>query len=738
MILARKILIPALALFALLLFVLLGYVYLTFQTSNNEEEQRVLYSLNESFDSEIENQEKIALSLAQEIASNSAVQEAFGNQDREALMALTSPMFDRMKQFNINQIQFHTPPAVSFLRVHNPDVFGDDLSAYRPMVVNVNTSRQPLVGFETSNNGFAVLGVVPVFNDGNYVGSLEVGIDVGETLLGHLVEEYGNEWHVLLTQETILAAAPGSLPNFGDGPITDLLVYASTTDQQVFNNPGAYPNVLAGETVASSKKENGRTYGVISRPLIDQSGRTVGVFEVVVDRTNRASLQNSRLLIGGLAGLLVFILGSLGIALITTNALQPIRSLTTAATGITGGVLPEQFEINTNDEISDLSTAFNSMASQVRDAIGSLEKRVSERTRELERRTLELETISDVVREISIIRNMDTLLNVSVNLIRERFNYYHTGIYLVDERGEYAALRTASGAAAQQMLDQGVRLKIDEMDILGTTLRAGQAYASSDVKQDQVLGNNALLPNTQSEIVLPLRILNVTIGALDIHSDQPNAFIDQDVRTLQLLADQLAAAIENARLVHQVEGTVRELNKTTRGQVQQSWQTTVEESLNSSYEYDGQQVRPVPQNLAPELINELEQGRAVVLKNEPGHGNARDENTLLIPLMVLNQLIGVIGLEPDRPDHKWTTEEIAVAEAAANRAALTLENARLLAESQRRAVKERTISESTARIGTALNIENILDITAEELERVLGSSEVVLQINTELRTSTEE
>ena len=106
------------------------------------------------------------------------------------------------------------------------------------------------------------------------------------------------------------------------------------------------------------------------------------------------------------------------------------------------------------------------------------------------------------------------------------------------------------------------------------------------------------------------------------------------------------------------------------------------------------------------------------------------QNTLLVPLMVLNQLIGVIGLEQQDRAHIWTDDEMAIAEAAANRAALTLENARLLEESQRRALKESTISEATARIGAALNVENILDIAAQELERVTGNSEIILQINT--------
>jgi GAF domain-containing protein len=141
----------------------------------------------------------------------------------------------------------------------------------------------------------------------------------------------------------------------------------------------------------------------------------------------------------------------------------------------------------------------------------------------------------------------------------------------------------------------------------------------------------------------------------------------------------------------------------------------------------------VPQNFAPELLKKLAEGNPVVVKTQTDRNSNNSENesnTLLIPLMILNQMIGVVGLEQKDLAHTWSDEEIAVAQAAASRTALTLENARLLSDSQRRAVKERTILESTAKIGSAINIENILQATAEELERVLGDSEVVLQFNT--------
>jgi len=103
----------------------------------------------------------------------------------------------------------------------------------------------------------------------------------------------------------------------------------------------------------------------------------------------------------------------------------------------------------------------------------------------------------------------------------------------------------------------------------------------------------------------------------------------------------------------------------------------------------------------------------------------------MVPLMVLNQAIGVIGLEQEDPNHIWTDQEISIAQAAANRAGITLENARLLEESQRRAAKERTIFDATARIGSAVSIENILESTVEELEQLLSNSEVILQFQSD-------
>ncbi|MFN8382237.1 MAG: GAF domain-containing protein [Anaerolineales bacterium] len=487
-------------------------------------------------------------------------------------------------------------------------------------------------------------------------------------------------------------------------------------NSQPFFSVDITPNIPGNDTVAVAFME--------TRPWIVAYSQPTSVFLANVQKQTRTNT-------------ILVISTSIFVAIIATIAARaltnPILSLTKTANSISQGDLNARAAIRSSDEIGSLAAAFNSMADQLQSTLVGLEQRIDERTAELQKNKLELETIADVAREIAIIRDMDTLLNVSANLIQDRLKYYHVGIFLVDERGEYAFLRAASSVAAEKMLASKYKMKVGKTGLVGSVTGTGQAYIALDVGLDAVHFENPLLPDTRSEIALPLRSRNITIGALDIQANFPNAFNQQDIQTLQILADQLAAAIENAQLVQQVEGTLAELTRANRTQTQQIWQATLDERNTPTFEYDGLQINAVPRDLAPDLLKKLSDGVPIVVKPQAQQNLDEVEkhtNTLLVPLMVFNQVIGVIGLEQEDSSHTWSEEEIAVAQAAASRAALTLENARLLDESQRRASKERTILESTARIGSAINIENILQAAAEELERVLGDSEVVLQFNT--------
>jgi GAF domain-containing protein/HAMP domain-containing protein len=456
----------------------------------------------------------------------------------------------------------------------------------------------------------------------------------------------------------------------------------------------------------------------------------------------KASAPRNTLILYAAVTVLVF--GAL-LFLLTRSITNPLRRLTRHASQLTaeklqldGGEFAGEIQIHTHDELEDLAQAFNQMSGELAQAFETLEDKVADRSRSLERRSLELETIAEVAREITIIHDLNTLLNVSANLIRERFKYYHVGIFLVNDRGDFAVLRAASSIAASQMLEQNYKLKVGQEGLVGSVTRTGQAHIALDVGSDAVHFKNPYLPQTRSEITLPLRSRNITIGALDIQADFQSAFSEQDTKVLQLLADQLAAAIENAQLVQQVNQTLAELNNAYQLQTQNIWQSTINQSERSGYEYDGLQVRSVPRNLSEDLLHQLKNGEPIILEENHEQNDRQTKTTLMIPIMVLDQIIGVIGLEQEDPGHVWTNDEIVIAQAAANRAGITLENARLLKDSQRRATKERAILDATSRIGSALNIGNILYTTAEEIERILGDSEVTLQFDNENASSINE
>ncbi|MCB0102180.1 MAG: GAF domain-containing protein [Anaerolineales bacterium] len=423
----------------------------------------------------------------------------------------------------------------------------------------------------------------------------------------------------------------------------------------------------------------------------------------------------------------VLIVFSVLLFAVTRSITEPLQQLREFAGKVSSETLsrteensPVNIEIKTQDELEDLGNAFNQMSNNLREAFGTLEEKVESRTKDLTRLTIELQTIAEVNRELAIIRDQKTLMNVSANLIRERLGYYHVGIFLVDDKGEFALLRGASSNAAEEMLANNYKLSIEQTGLVANVIRTGYAYIAQDVDIDSVHLINPYLPNTHSEIVLPLRSYNITIGALDIQSTIPNSFDERDMQTLQILADHLTAAIENAELAQKLELTVSELSKVNQLNTKLVWQNTVKRKEVPAFEYDGLQIHPIPNELKPDLITQLENGSPITV-SEAG------VNTLYVPLTVLREVIGVIGLVQENPQKTWNEEQISIAQAAANRAALTLENARLFEESNRRANKESTIFSATRRIGNAVSMENILQTTAEELGKVLSGSEITIQ-----------
>ncbi len=199
---------------------------------------------------------------------------------------------------------------------------------------------------------------------------------------------------------------------------------------------------------------------------------------------------------------------------------------------------------------------------QVRHDAEKLEQRVAQRTRDLERRTAQLQVAAEVARDAATAHNLDELLSSAVDLIRARFGFYHAGIFLLDTLGEYAVLRAATGEAGLQMLEAGHKLKVVEEGIVGHVTGSGQPRIALAVDADTAHFDNPFLPETRSELTLPLKAGDRVIGALDVQSTHEAAFDEDDLATLQIMADQLAVAIERTRLCEQTQATLEQRLRT--------------------------------------------------------------------------------------------------------------------------------------------------------------------------------
>jgi nitrate/nitrite-specific signal transduction histidine kinase len=228
----------------------------------------------------------------------------------------------------------------------------------------------------------------------------------------------------------------------------------------------------------------------------------------------------------------------------------PVSNLAQTAVRVSNGEFDLAVPVVRGDEIGALAQAFNSMTARLRDLIGDLEQRVAERTRALHRRALQLETSIQVSREITSILDIDELLNRVVTLIARTFGYYHVGIYLADRETNRLIFRAGGGEVDRPQGGQSgpLELALGPGSLNGEAAQRNEIVALNDVQGDPRFRADRMLPETRSELVVPLRVGGQVIGTLDVQSKESDTFGEDDIHIMQGLSDQVAVAIDNARL----------------------------------------------------------------------------------------------------------------------------------------------------------------------------------------------
>ncbi len=361
-------------------------------------------------------------------------------------------------------------------------------------------------------------------------------------------------------------------------------------------------------------------------------------------------------------------------------------------TGLTLVSLSVVFTISLGNLFRRMAEALNT-ADTLRAELDRDRERLEQQTRTLQRRVAQIRTASALQQAVNTILDPDELLHEAVNLIRDRFDLYYVGAFLLDERGEYAVLRAGTGEAGRRMLAEGHRLAVGETSMIGWCVMHRKARIALDVGEEAVRFANPHLPLTRSELALPLISRGEVLGALTVQSTRERAFDQEDLLVLQGLADTLATALQNARLFQATQDALEEARTLHRQYLAEAWRVQPLERLVAE---DGE---PPPEG--------------------------RPLHTLRVPLEVRGQPLGEIVLEGEQP---WDDARRTLAEAIAAQTALSLENARLVEESLHRAQAERLVGEFTAQVRQTLDMDQLLQLAAREMRRALNLSQVEIRL----------
>lgn len=588
-------------------------------------------------------------------------------------------------------------------------------------------------------NGIVITNSAPVFDRaGRFHGVVAQDIQltrISEIVANIRVGETG--YAFLIDSDRRLIAMPeAGYQDLGIDPETLPLGNALTSDSLGASSAGLddiVTNMMSGGRGFSEISLGGINRFVVFRPVqgVDFSLAIVVPTDEMLAKSLEARQQLERENFIALVISLFAILGIFALTLFITvnfsNTLTaPLVSLTRTAEEMAKGNLNTRATITEQNEIGTLATTLNSMASELKNSIESLEMRVEERTREAQQRSQDLEianaqaqrraaqfeALAQVARSIISIRDPQVLLPNVAELISRYYGFYHVGVFLTDEANEYAVFVASNSEGGRRMLARQHRLKVGEQGIVGSVAGSGEPRIALNVGADAAFFNNPDLPETHSEMALPLRSGGRVIGVLDVQSTEVGAFTDEDVQTLSLLADQVSLAIENARLFEESNRTLNDLQTLMRQSTREAWKRLPKQQKLLGYRYNAMGASPLKE---PVKLDETGKGGA--------NGGAAGTDTFVVPIELRGEVIGNLVVQSPG-GNKWNEDEQDIIRAVAERVALSAENARLFEETTQRAERERLVSEITGKIRSHNDPQAMIETALQELRDALGASRV--------------
>ncbi|HNN12064.1 MAG TPA: PAS domain S-box protein [Anaerolineales bacterium] len=486
--------------------------------------------------------------------------------------------------------------------------------------------------------------VVPIVENGTFYGvaGVDLKIEFVQEIVNNINLYEGTASSALFTDKGVLVAVqgrPGQTLQSANG---------------IYENFPQIQSRLKPDQTITFQSQDGKFLYVFSPVTFSESDTTwyLGMaipFEKITASATAAAIRQTWIGTGILFGAIILLLA------ITQQIVKPIKKLTETANTAAEGNLHIKADVTTTDETGVLARSFNAMLSQLQGSFETLELRVAERTHDLQ---LAAEVGQAITKNIADVREM---LGRATETIRERFNLYHTQVYLLDAPGKILVLQASTGEVGKRLLETNHRLPVGMDSLNGRAALEKRAILVEDTTHYRDFKPNPLLPNTKSELAVPLMLGEQVIGVLDMQSDWPKAFNEFNLSAFQTMAGQIAIAVQNAELFNEAQEARKQAEENIQRITEREWGDyldAIERSENIGYIYNQEGTIQYEDKVTPALPKE----------------------SLYLPLTIAGAKVGSVQSSIDKKT--INKQEMEILEQASQQLSRHLENLRLLEEAE--------------------------------------------------------